>query len=299
MKSLKISNSLKIGALSLVALFGLTACAANEAGPAETPSAEAPSTDDSTAETPEAPAEESLSGSLVGAGASSQGEAQNAWIASFLDVQPSIDVIYDPAGSGAGRENFQQGASSFAGSDRAFKLEEIEAGPFETCAPDSNIVELPIYVSPIAIVFNLDGVDSLNLDADSLASVFTGEIDMWNDPAIAEQNPDADLPELAITAVHRADKSGTTGNFTDYLSAAAPEAWTFGSVEEWPLEAGEAAAQTSGVISAVEGGNGTIGYADASRAGGLSTVNVKVGEEYVPYSPEAAAAVLDASSTLR
>jgi len=96
--------------------------------------------------------------------------------------------------------------------------------------------------------------------------------------------------------VHRSDKSGTTGNFTEYLAAVAPTGWTAGSVEEWPTElGGEAAQGTSGVVEAVANGVGMIGYADASRAGDLGTVSVKVGDEFVPYSPEAAAAVVDAS----
>lgn len=278
---MKLKTSLQLGAIATAALVALTGCAANESAPDAKPDTEAPAT--------------ALSGSLVGAGASSQGEAQTAWIASFLEVQPDVTINYDPAGSGTGRENFQQGAASFAGSDRAFKLEEVEAGPFAMCAADSGLVELPLYISPIAIIFNIEGVDSLNLDAATIAKIFTGEITKWNDPAIASQNDGTELPDLAITPVHRSDKSGTTGNFTDYLGAAAPDAWTHGSVEEWPIDGGEAAAQTSGLVSAVEGGNGTIGYADASRAGDLGTVNVKVGDEYVAYSPEAAAAVVDAS----
>src|SRR5699024_7865587 len=131
--------------------------------------------------------------------------------------------------------------------------------------------------------------------ADTIAKIFTGEISMWNDAAIAEANPDVDLPQLGISPVHRADKSGTTGNFTSYLAEAAPDSWSHGEVEEWPLDSGEAAPQTSGMVSAVEGGEGTIGYADASRAEGFGTVSVKVGDAYVPYSPEAAAAVVDAS----
>lgn len=285
---MKLKNSLKIGALAAVTLLGLTACATNEAG--STDNDADTGTDNSTVEE-----SSGLEGSLVGAGASAQGEAQNAWIASFLDVEPGVTITYDPAGSGTGRENFQQGASQYAGSDRAFKVDEIEAGPFNTCAADSGIVELPLYISPIAIIFNLEGVDSLNLDADTIAKIFTGEITSWDDEAIVSQNPDAELPASTITAVHRSDKSGTTGNFTDYLGVAAADVWTHGSVEEWPIDGGEAAQGTSGVVSAVEGGNGTIGYADASRAGGLGTISVKVGEQYVPYSPEAAAAVVDAS----
>lgn len=275
---MKTSATIKAAALGGIALLALTSCAANEAAaPADNAAAS------------------SLTGTLVGGGASSQGSAQEAWIAGFQTANPDVTVNYDPAGSGAGRDTFQQGASAFAGSDRAFKVDEISAGPFEACAtPD--IVEVPAYISPIAIIFNLDGVDSLDLDADTVAKIFSGQITKWNDPAITALNPDAKLPDAAISPVHRSDKSGTTGNFTDYLAAAAPSSWAAGSVEEWPTElGGEAAQGTSGVVEAVTNGVGMIGYADASRAEGLGTVAIKVGEKFVSYSPEAAAAIVDAS----
>ncbi len=275
---MKISTSIKAAAIGGVALLVLTSCAANEADAGS----------DSNAS--------SLTGTLIGAGASSQGSAQEAWVAGFQTANGDVTVNYDPTGSGAGRETFQQGASAFAGSDRAFKVDEIAAGPFDSCST-ADLIEIPAYISPIAIIFNLEGVDSLNLDATTIANIFTGNITKWNDSAIASLNPDATLPDQNITAVHRSDESGTTGNFTDYLAAAAPDAWTVGSIEAWPTEfGGEGAAQTSGVVEAVSNGVGTIGYADASRAGDLGTVSVKVGEEFVEYSPEAAAAVVDASS---
>ncbi|GAA1506518.1 phosphate transport system substrate-binding protein [Agromyces terreus] len=264
--------------VAVTAALALSSCASNEGGAA------APEESAST-----------LSGNLVGAGASSQDTAQQSWIAGFQTANPDVTIDYDPSGSGAGRDTFLAGASDYAGSDRAFKDEEIAAGGFTACAPDTGIVELPVYISPIAVVFNLDGIDSLDLDAATIAGIFAGTITNWNDPAIVATNPDATLPDLAITAVHRSDKSGTTGNFTDYLAAAAPGVWTAGSVEEWPIEGGEAAQGTSGVVDAVTGGSGTIGYADASRAGDLGIVSVKVGDEFVPYSPEAASAVVDAS----
>ena len=257
-----------------------------------------------TAEEPEAPAAvegSALRGTLVGAGASSQGAAQEAWVAAFQTANPDVTVTYDPIGSGGGRETFQSGASSFAGSDRAFKVDEIAEGNFGSCVPEAGIWEIPAYISPIAIIFNLDGITSLNLDADTIAGIFTGEITNWSDDAIAAQNAGVALPDLAITAVHRSDDSGTTANFTDYVSKAAPEAWILdgenaGSFESWPAAwGGEGAQGTSGVVDAVTNGVGTIGYADASRAGGLGTASVLVGTEYVPYSPEAAAAIVDAS----
>jgi phosphate transport system substrate-binding protein len=277
----KITRFAQLGAVAAIAALALAGCASNEGA--------APSGGDSAA-----PAG-NLSGELVGGGATSQEVAVQTWTTGIQTSNADLTVNYDAGGSGAGRESFQQGAFQFAGSDRAFKADEITAGPFDSCADGSDLVELPTYISPIAVVFNLDGVDKLNLDAKTLAGIFAGTITTWNDPAIASQNADANLPATAITAVHRSDKSGTTGNFTDYLGANAEDVWTYGSVEEWPVQGGEGANGTSGVISAVEGGQGTIGYADASRAGKLGTVQVKVGEEYVGYSPEAAAAIVDES----
>lgn len=277
---MKTSASIKAITIGGIALLALTSCASNEGGTSETTDGAA----------------SSLSGSLVGVGASSMGAAQEAWIAGFQTENPDVTVNYDPAGSGAGRETFQQGGSNFAGSDRAFKVDEITAGPFESCAVDSGIVELPIYVSPIAVIFNLDGVESLDLDAATIAKMFRGEIAKWNDPAIAALNEGVELPDLAINPVHRSDESGTTENFVEYLSAAAGDVWTDEVSGDWPTAlGGEAAQGTSGVVDTVTNGVGTIGYADASRAEGLGTVAVKVGDEFVPYSPEAAAAIVDAS----
>ena len=263
--------------IAVTAAIALSSCATNEGGAAPSESAS------------------TLSGNLVGAGASSQDAAQQSWIAGFQTANPDVTIDYDPSGSGAGRETFLEGASDFAGSDRAFKDEELAAGGFKKCAADSSIVELPLYISPIAVIFNLEGVDSLDLDAATVAGIFAGTITNWNDPAIAATNPDATLPDLAITPVHRSDDSGTTENFTDYLGAAAPDVWTYEADGVWPFEGGEAAQGTSGLIDAVTNGNGTIGYADASRAGDLGTVSIKVGDEFVPYSPEAAAAIVDHS----
>lgn len=277
---MKINRIAQVGALAAVAALALAGCAANEGG-----------TSSSSSSAPEG----NLSGELVGGGATSQEVAVQTWTAGIQKSNADLTVTYDAGGSGAGRDSFQEGAFQFAGSDRAFKTDEISAGPWAGCAEGSDLVEIPTYISPIAVVFNLDGVKSLNLDAATLAGIFAGTITTWNDPAITALNDGVDLPATAINTVHRSDKSGTTGNFTDYLAKTAESVWTYGSVEEWPVSGGEAANGTSGVISAVQGGQGTIGYADASRAGDLGTVSIQVGEDFVSYSPEAAAAVVDAS----
>ncbi|BDZ37504.1 phosphate ABC transporter substrate-binding protein PstS [Microbacterium suwonense] len=278
---MKITRTARISAIGAIAALALTGCAANEPSTPTDP------------EQPSSGAE--LSGNLIGGGATSQEVAISAWTKAFQTANSGVTVDYDPQGSGAGRESFAAGGFAFAGSDRAFKTDELSSMEFTGCAADSGIVEIPAYISPIAVIFHLDGIDELNLDADTLAGIFAGTITNWNDPKIAATNDGVTLPDLAINPVHRSDKSGTTGNFTDYLAAAAGDVWTHGSVEEWPLPSGEAAQGTSGVVQAVEGGQGTIGYADASRAGELGTVSVKVGDSFVPYSPEAAAAIVDHS----
>ena len=166
------------------------------------------------------------------------------------------------------------------------------------CA-SGNAFDIPVYVSPIAVVFNLNGISgkgkTLNMDADTIAKIFDGKITKWNDDAIKQQNPKVDLPDLDITVVHRSDKSGTTKNFLSYVKDAAGDAWSYELGENWPNEVGQGAKGTSGVISTVQQADGTIGYADASQAGELGTVAVKVGDDYVPFSAEAAAKVVDAS----
>ncbi|WP_254781897.1 phosphate ABC transporter substrate-binding protein PstS [Modestobacter sp. DSM 44400] len=234
-----------------------------------------------------------LSGTLVGAGSSAQQAAMQGWTAGYTTVQPGVTVNYDPVGSGGGRSQFLAGGTDFAGSDAALGDEELTQAQ-DRCGR-GGVFELPDYISPIALVYNLPGVDDLNLAPATIAGIFTGAITSWNDPAITADNPDANLPSTPITAVHRSDKSGTTENFTDYLAAVAPDVWIGGAVQEWPVPSGEAGAQTSGLVAAVQSGEGAIGYADESQAGDLSVANVKVGSDYVAPSAEAAAAVVENS----
>lgn len=236
-----------------------------------------------------------LSGTLAGAGSSAQERAQEAWTTNFQGANPGVTVTYDPVGSGDGRTQFIQAGVNYAGSDAYLDDDEGElSAAAERCGGEAAI-EIPAYVAPIAVVYNVEGVDELNLDAETVANIFSGEISTWDDPAIAEQNPDADLPSENITAVHRSDDSGTTENFTDWMNQAAPDAWTEDPDGVWPLQGGEAANGTSGVIAAVTNGANSIGYADLSQAGDLGIANIKVGEEYLTPTPEAAAAILEES----
>lgn len=261
--------------LITAAALGLTAC-----GGANNPSASGG---------PDGGADGStVSGTLSGSGATSQEAAITAWQQGAADTQPGLQVQYNPVGSGAGRKAFLAGQVAFAGSDAALAGDEQKQAQ-KQCGPDGAI-NIPAYVSPVAVVFKLDGVKDLNLDGPTLAKIFSGKISSWDDEAIKKQNPDADLPSKKITPVHRSDDSGTTENFTEYLDAVAKKDWGKGVVETWPESfGGESAQGTSGVVKLAGSTDGAIAYADLSAAGELSKVSVKVGDDYQAPDEQAAA----------
>lgn len=234
-----------------------------------------------------------LSGVLSGAGSSAQGPAMDAWIAGFGTLHPKVQLQYSPDGSGAGRSALLAGAVDFAGSDAYLQDEEL-ADAKAVCGPEG-AMDIPAYISPIAVAFNLPGIDSLNLDAAAIAGIFRGSIEAWNDPAIAALNPDVQLPSTRITPVSRADDSGTTENFTEYLHDVAPDAWPDAPSGTWPggLE-GENAQGSAGVVSTVTRTEGAVTYADDSVIDeSMGTVNLLVGEEFVPISAEGASTAVE------
>lgn len=276
-----------IAVLSGVAMLAaLAACGDNTAA----------STGDNTGNSNTSSAE-AISGEFKGAGASSQQAAVEAWVAGFQGTNPDAKIGYDPSGSGAGVSTFLTGATAWAGSDASLSADQIEQSK-SVCA-SGTAFDIPVYISPIAVVFNLKGVSDegkhVNMDAETIAKIFDGKITTWNDPAIQDQNPDLELPATPITVVHRSDKSGTTQNFVSYFIDTVPDAWPYELSENWPNEVGQGAKGTSGVISTVQQADGTIGYADFSQVGDLGTVAVKVGEEYVEISAEAGSKVIDDS----
>ena len=240
-----------------------------------------------------------LSGIVSGSGSTAQGPAMDAWIGGFRVMHPKAQVQYSPDGSGAGRSALLAGAVDFAGSDAYLQDEEL-GDAREVCGPDG-AMDIPAYISPIAVAFNLPGIDSLNMDPATIAKVFRGEIEFWNDPVIAAQNPGVELPQTRITAVSRADDSGTTENFTEYLHEAAPEEWPDDPSGSWPGGlGGENAQGSAGVISTVTSTVGAVAYSDDSVVDdSLGTVNLKVGEEYVPISPEGASIAVEQSTRVQ
>ncbi|WP_099332384.1 phosphate ABC transporter substrate-binding protein PstS [Actinomyces minihominis] len=282
----KRKNLLRAAALVAALPLALAGCAANEQATPDTSTEGAESGAVSSA----------ISGIYSGAGASSQEAAQASWVAAFQTANPDVTINYNPVGSGAGRKQFIEGAVAFAGSDSYLSEDELTS-TFTPCAADTDVLSLPVYISPIAVAFNLEGVDALNLDAETIAAIFKGSITSWNDAAIVALNPGTELPEQPITVVYRSDDSGTTKNFAAYLSDNADTIWDAEPEDKFPYSfAGAEGAQgTSGVVQAISAGTGTIGYADASKVADLATVALRVGNEFVPYSAAGAAKVVEVS----
>lgn len=235
-----------------------------------------------------------ISGTLKGAGSSAQEAAMASWRAAFQSAHSGLTINYDASGSGAGVQQFTAGGTDFAASDAALDPTKGEvAAAKKRCA--ANPIEVPNFVSPIAVIFNLPKVTKLNLDAKTVAEIFSGKITKWDAQQIKALNAGTALPNTAINPVHRSDDSGTTKNFTDYLSQAAQGSWTYPADKVWPLKSGEGANGTSGLVAAVKSGSGSIGYADAGQAGSLAKASIKVGSAYVVPSAAGAAKALEAS----
>lgn len=231
-----------LGALGAAALTALAACG-RDAG--------APDPDAST----------DLVGEIRGAGATSQSDAQDAWMNAFMGANLNATVDYAGGGSGAGRTKLVEGAVDFAGTDTPMTTTEIDKA--------GGVVELPLYISPIAVVYNLPGLTGeshVNMTGEILAKVLTGAITRWNDSALGAINPGVTLPDQRIIVVGRSDDSGTTKALTTYLAAVAPEVWTHEPEETWPLRGGQSGDGTAGMIQTVSAAVGAIGYADASKA---------------------------------
>lgn len=165
---------------------------------------------------------------------------------------------------------------AFAGSDSALKPEEVEASK-QVCSGGQGI-DLPMVGGPIAVGYNVPGVDKLVLDAATLAKIFDSKITNWNDAAIKKLNPDVELPDLKIQAFHRSDESGTTDNFTKYLIASSPANWKYEGGKAWQAKGGQSASGSSGVAQQVKQTSGAISYMELSYAkDGINAVSIDTG----------------------
>ena len=230
-------------------------------------------------------------GQLVGEGASSQQNAMDYFGQKYGETVSGASLAYTSSGSGSGRTNFVGGQVSFAGSDSPLKEDQVE-GAAERCG-GNEAWHLPFVIGPVAIAYNLEGVDNLNLHVDTVAKIFKGEITKWDDAEIAAQNEGVDLPDTDIAVVYRSDESGTTDNFQKFLGAATDIWETEGQV--FPSEVGEGANGSNGVASQVTAIDGGITYVEAGFATqqGLGVANLDFGNGPVELNSESVGVALD------
>jgi phosphate transport system substrate-binding protein len=271
---------MKIAALAFTSAIALAACSE---------SSDAGAGGDQTAATIEC-----ATGTLSGEGSSFQKNAITEWIKLYQEQCTGATINYNATGSGAGIKQFLAGQVDFAGSDSALKEEEAAAA-LTRCA-NNPAWNLPMVTGAITMSYNIDGVEDLVLSPDVAAKIFLGQITTWDDPAIAGLNPDATLPSAPITVFFRSDESGTTDNFTKWLSAAAPQVWTAPPAKAWPTGAtGEGKEKNSGLLEAVSATPNSISYIDYSDAlaGGLTYAQVDLGSGPVELNAQTAGAAME------
>jgi phosphate transport system substrate-binding protein len=225
---------------------------------------------------------------LNGSGSTFQQAYDQEAIKQFMAKNPGITINYGGGGSGKGLTDLLGKLVDFAGTDAPIKSADL---PKYT----GGVLYFPTVAAPITVSYNLSGVSKLTLGPSTIAKIFGGKITSWNDPAIGADNPGANLPNKQITTVHRSDGSGTTNNFSLYLTKAAPSDWTLGSGKtiNWP--GGQAGNGNNGVAQIIKSTDGAIGYVDFSdaRAVGLSFASVKnsSGQAIAPSLAAASAAL--------
>ncbi len=279
----------KISVLALGAT--LAACGGQQAQNGATTGESSPGAATNTTAT--APGKLDLGGNvrLNGAGATFPAPLYQTWFQTLNQKYPNLQVNYQPVGSGAGIEQFTKGLVDFGASDVAMTDEEIQK-------VQNGVLLLPMTAGSIVLAYNLPGVEGLKLPRDVYSGIFLGTIKSWNDPKIAAANPGAKLPNTPITTVHRSEGSGTTGVFTQHLSAINPE-WKSkvgsGKTVNWP--AGVAAKGNDGVTAQIQQTQGSVGYVEYAYAKNsklnFATLENK-SKQFVAPSDESAAKTLEA-----
>ncbi|MDD7812923.1 phosphate ABC transporter substrate-binding protein PstS [Mycobacterium sp. CSUR Q5927] len=200
---------------------------------------------------------------LKASGSTAQQNAMARFVKTFIAECADQTVNYTANGSGAGIREFIGGQTDFAGSDVPLKPEEAAQAEQRCKSPAWN---LPVVFGPIAITYNVGGVDDLILDGPTAAKIFNGAITSWDDPALKALNPDAALPAAPIHVVFRSDESGTTDNFQQYLDGASDGAWGKGAGKTFNGGVGEGAKGNDGTAGAISTTDGAITYNEWSFA---------------------------------
>ncbi len=243
----------RLAALSLSIALVVSACQPS----GESAAPQAPATGADT--TAPAGSSDRVATDISGAGASFVYPLMSKWSADY-NAATRNKVNYQSIGSGGGIAQIKAGTVDFGSTDKPLPSEELAA---------SNLGQFPSAIGGVVPVFNLENIEAgkLRLTGSVLAEIFLGKITTWNDPAIAALNPGVDLPSAKISIVHRSDGSGTTFNFSNYLSKVSPD-WKQkvgeGTSVQWP--SGVGGKGNEGVASYVKQIKGSIGYVELAYA---------------------------------
>ena len=221
---------------------------------------------------------------LTAGGSTAQAAAIAHFTKAYQQACPGTTLSYTANGSGAGIADFLANKTDFGSSDSPLQGDEYNAATQRCGGADA--LNIPIVFGPIAITYNLPGVDVLILDGPTLAGIFSGAITRWDDPAIealnlpsgrAHPNPRTAMPAEEIRVVHREDESGTTDNFQQYLQAASGGAWDRGAGKTFRGDVGQGARGNQGTAELVKNTPGAISYNEWSFAieQGLPTADIK------------------------
>lgn len=242
---------------------------------------------------------------LLGCGKSgSQAPRINAGGATFVDPimqkwsgeyknAKNVEIDYVAKGSGYGISNVTSKNIEFGCSDAPMNAKEIKA------AKDAggDVIHIPVAIGAVAVIYNLEGVKELKLSGEVLADIYLRKITKWNDPKIAALNSDVSLLNADITPVCRAESSGTTNIFTEYLSKKSAEfAKSPGTSKspKWP-EGVTAKAENAGIAEAVKNTPNTIGYVELAFAKNnnipYAALKNKAGKDVSPDAASVTAAV--------
>jgi phosphate transport system substrate-binding protein len=257
-----VNRLLRVGTVAVASLgvLALSACGSDpEPSGSSSPDSNASSTG---ADCPK--------GTLNAEGSSAQKNAIEEVISKYNEKCADVTVNYNPTGSGAGIKQFNANQVDFAGSDSALKTEGKDGAEPETAqaakrCQNNPALDLPMVIGPIAIAYNVDGLQKLVLDGPTAAKIFQGTVKTWNDPAIAKLNAGVTLPSAPISVFFRSDESGTTENFTKYLAASGAGAWKGEPAKKW-TGTGSGKDKSAGVAEGVKSTKNSITYVEWSYA---------------------------------
>lgn len=199
---------------------------------------------------------------ISASGSTAQANAMRKFIDAYAKACKGQSLSYTANASGAGVADFLSGRSDFAGSDLPLTDEQYAAAKQRCDGADA--WNLPVVFGPIAVTYNINAIDSLVLDAPTLARIFNGSITRWDDPAITALN--ASMPPENIHVVYRADPSGTSAHFQAYLEAASGSAWGRGGGKVFNGGVGTGAYGNIGTSAEVKNTEGAISYNELSFA---------------------------------